>query len=181
MAIVLAELEDLISSSRDEVAVYDSSFTQVFPKARILKGSVNRPKRVMRHPLENGATTVDHVIIDPIEIELSMLLTSKNYQDTYNQIVGYFIDSTLLIVQTRASTYFNQVISAMPHVEDTRQYNTITIAVKFTQVQFAATESTTVPANPSNSSTVDRGAQQPQNVSASKQSSYLLYLGRLII
>jgi hypothetical protein len=175
MGIPVAAIESLISSSsssRDAVAVYDDGFMQVFPEAKITKATVNRPKRVMRHPLENGTSTVDHVVIDPIQIELSMWLNSVDYQDTYNQIVGFFINSTELKVQTRAAIYENQIISGMPHVEDTQRYDSITIGVKFTQVQFASNQSTTVPANAANSSTVDRGNQQPKEVTAANQQSF---------
>lgn len=150
--------------SVDAVAVYDQAFNQVFPKARALKATIKEEAKVMEHPVETGATITDHRIILPVEIELSMIVFSSDYQDTYNNIKQYYLNSTLLIVQTRTSTYVNQLISGIPHEEDPAQYDVLTIAIKLKEVQFVTSQSTVVPKNPANNRTVDRGNIQPKTV-----------------
>jgi hypothetical protein len=171
MSAVLSPIINLINITQDAVAVYDQGFNQVFPKARALKATIKPDKKAMEHPLENGATTTDHVVILPVEIELSMMLVKEDYRDTYNNIIQYYTNSTLLIVQTKASTYFNQFIVSPPHEEATDQFNQIAIAIKLKEVLFFTSQNKVVPVNPSNNSTVNRGNIQPQNVPAQKGSS----------
>jgi hypothetical protein len=128
----------------DQVAIFDDDFIQLFPGARAIKAIVKEQSKVMEHPLEDGATITDHRVILPIEIELSFILKPEDYQDTYNQIKQYYLDATLLNVQTKSGVYQNQLIQAMP--------------------LFALTEFEYSAADPLQSSTVNRGAQQGTTV-----------------
>jgi hypothetical protein len=82
----------------------------------------------------------------------------------------------LLIVQTKASLYANQLISSIPHEEDPANYNELVIAIKLKEVQFYTSQSSTVtpvnPTNPSNGDTVNRGNQQPQTPSQGQSFAY---------
>lgn len=144
----------------DQVAVFDQDFNQVFPRARTIKAVVKEEAKVMEHPLESGATIVDHRIILPVEIELSMILQAADYQDTYRVIKQYYLNSTLLIVQTKSSVYYNQLIAAMPHEENPDQYDAITLALTMKEAQFAQTKINYSPKNPKQASEINRGAQQ---------------------
>jgi len=143
----------------DYVAVFNQDFDQVFPRARAIKATVKEEAKVMEHPVESGAIISDHRIILPVEIELSLILASIDYQDTYRVIRQYYLNATLLVVQTRAGVYENQLISSMPHEEDPDLYNAITVALKLKQVQFVTAKYGVVPKKASNSSTVKRGVQ----------------------
>ena len=144
----------------DQVAVFTQDFTQVFRNARALKAVVKENAKVMEHPVETGATIVDHRIILPVEIDLSMILSKSDYQNVYNQIKEYYLNSTLLVVQTRSGVYTNQLIQSMPHEEDPSQYNVLTLALSLKQVQFVTAQYGTTPMNPSNTNTTARGTQQ---------------------
>lgn len=150
----------LLTTPYDKVAVFDQDFNQVFPDARSIKAVVKEEAKVMQHPLETGATTTDHRIILPVEIELSVVLQSPNYQDTYNQIRQLYLNATLLIVQTRSGIYYNQLISSMPHEENPDMYDALTVALTLTETQFATTTYDFSPKNVNQSSTIDRGNQQ---------------------
>lgn len=180
MSAIISGITSLINFTQDQVAVYDQGFNQVFPKARSIKATVKPDKKPMEHPLENGATTTDHVIILPVEIELSMILLSQDYRDTYNNILQYYSNSTLLIVQTKASTYFNQFIVSIPHEEDPAQYSQITIAIKLKEVLFFTSQNQVIPINPSNNSTNNRGNIQPQTVPQNSSDTYLDKIGKFI-
>lgn len=157
----------LPSFAIDYVAVFTQDFTQVFPRARILKATVKEQAKVMEHPVETGAIITDHRIILPVEIELSLILQSADYADTYKTIRQYYLNATLLVVQTRSGIYDNQLIASMPHEEDPTQYDALTIALSLKQVLFVKATYGKAK-NPKNSSTVNRGTQQPTTPSAAK-------------
>jgi hypothetical protein len=154
-------LETLLPTAAfDQVQVLDQDFNQVFPLARAIKAVVKEEARVMEHPLESGATITDHRVILPVEIELSFILPPGSYQDTYRQIRQFYLNATLLIVQTKSGAYYNQLIASMPHEENPDQYNALTLALTLKEAQFAVTAIDYSPKNPKQSSEVNRGAQQ---------------------
>lgn len=173
-----AEIANLATSvlssflGQDTVAVFTQDFTQIFRNARAIKAVVKEQAKVMEHPVESGAIITDHRIILPTEVELSLILTPATYRETYDQINQYYLEGTLLIVQTRSGIYVNQLIHSMPHEEDTNLFNTITLALGLKEVQFVTAKYTTTPRNPKNTNTKQRGAQQP-TAATGPQSSIL--------
>jgi len=154
--------------SQTPVAVYTQDFVQVFPLAHVIQVSVREVSKVMEHPLETGATIIDHKITLPVEIDLSLVLDSSDFENTYNLIKQLYLNATLLTVQTKASTYYNQLITSLPHEETTAIFDTITIALKLRQALFItpvvqtpttnpAVPGPVSPANPTQASTVRRG------------------------
>lgn len=148
----------------DSVAVFTQDFTQLFKSARPIKAVIKEQAKVMEHPVENGATITDHRIILPIEIELSLILASEDYQSVYNNIKQYYLNATLLTIQTRSGIYQNQLIASMPHEEDPSQYNVLTIALSLKEVIFVSAQYTTLPKNKGDNSTVKTGEQQGKPV-----------------
>lgn len=157
-------LDVLIPSffARDVVAVYTQDFNQVFAQARPLKVVVKEEAKVMEHPVENGTIITDHRIILPVEIELSMLIRNADYPDVYQAIRQFYLNATLLVVQTKVGIYDNQMIASMPHEEDPEHFDTITLALKFKQVQFVTPVYGVVPKRPAHSNTSALGVQQPK-------------------
>jgi hypothetical protein len=143
------------------VAIYDQNFNQLFPLAYVIQANVTEASKSMEHPLETGASIIDHRIILPIEIDLSLILNPIAYQNTYQQIKQLYLSGELLTVQTRADTYSNQIIVSMPHEENTEQFNTIIIALKLRQALFVtAVTQTLQPKEPTVEPTVSRGQVQ---------------------
>lgn len=154
-------LDTLITGfATDTVAVFTQDFTQVFAHARPIKATVKPEARLMEHPAENGIVLIDHRVLLPIEIELSLVLARADYPDTYKTIVSYYNNATLLVVQTRSAVYQNQLIAALPHEEDPEQYDVLTVALKLKQVQFVNARFGVVPKSAVNTTTVQRGTQQ---------------------
>jgi hypothetical protein len=153
------------TQSADVVAIYDQNFNQLFELARPLKATIKEDSKVMEHPLETGATVVDHSVILPVEIELSIIPTRGEYRDVYQRIRQSFYNRELLTVQTKTGLYQNQLIQSMPHEEEAELFDTITLALKLREAQFVEAQFNKLPPravrNPSNSSTVDKGQQQP--------------------
>jgi len=166
MAIVQNIVNTILPSfAFDYVAVLTQDYKQVFKDARPLKAIVKEEAKLMEHPVETGITIVDHRIILPIEIEISLILPSADYKNTYNQIRELYLNATLLIVQTRSGVYLNQLIQSMPHEEDPSMYDVFSIALSCKQVQFVTASFSNTPAKSSNTNTADRGTQQSKTVS----------------
>src|ERR1700728_97742 len=112
------------------VFVTNQAGTEVFARAKSIKVEVNPNSRPMEHPLESGAIITDHRILMPVEIEMTMVLSSADYKDVYKEIAGYYTQGTLLIVQCRAGTFTNQLIQSIPHQEDAEQFDAISLSLK---------------------------------------------------
>jgi hypothetical protein len=151
----------------DVVGVYDNdTFDQLFKTARPMKANIQRTRKVMEHPIETGAIVQDFAITLPVEIELSMMLTSDDYPTVYASIVDYFINGTLVAIQTKADVFPNMIIQAMPHEETPDVFDAIPLALKLKHVsqvlvQYQALAPQQVAA-PADQSTVNVGTQQPQ-------------------
>lgn len=145
----------------DTVLVTDSNGNRVFPLAKAMKVEVRPYLEPMENPLEFGATITDHVIYKPIEIEIAMILQSRDYKDTYKEIVHYFRNAISLIIQCRAGNFTNQIIQALPHQEDAEHMDALLVALRFKETLIAATTNPTA-INSGVSSyqpSVDRGTQ----------------------
>lgn len=153
------------NAASDVVGVFDQNFNQVFPTARPMKAQINESARAMEHPVETGTVITDHIIFEPNEIELSMVLPRGDYRSVYQQIEQIYKAAQVLSVQTRAATYNNMFIYRMPHIEDTEVYDALVIIVRFRQILIVQTTTQTLPAaavkNPTDQSTINNGLQQP--------------------
>lgn len=163
----------LPSFAYDQVAIFTQSYQQLFRNARAIKATVKEESKLMEHPVETGATIVDHRIIMPVEIELALVLTASDYKNTYHQIRDYYYNGTLLLVQTRSGIYGNQMIQSIPHEEDPTQYDVLTMILNTKQVIFVSAQFTTSPKNAANSNTVDRGTQQGAAANAGQVGSII--------
>lgn len=158
----------------DYVAVFDQNFNQLFRNARAIKAVVKETAKVMEHPIETGAIITDHRIILPVEIDLSLILASEDYQNVYQSIKQFYLNSTLLIVQTRSGIYQNQLISGLPHEEDPEKFNALTIALSLKEVIIVSAQFNITPKKPTNSNTVNRGTQQGTPVKQSFASDKII-------
>lgn len=131
--------------AQDVVGVYDSNFFQMFPDARPIKVSLKEAAKLMKHPVESGATITDHRIILPIGISMSMVLTPETYVDTYMQVKAALLSSVVLCVQTNTGYYKNMVVAAMPHEENPAHFDTITMNISLVEVQFVQAQTSQLP------------------------------------
>lgn len=164
-----------MSSARDVVGVYDSSFRQLFPNARTIRALVGEKAKAMEHPLESGATMTDHIVFLPTEIELSFILDPEGFQDTYQQIKAAWQSATLVSVQTKTDTYPDMLILEPPHDEVPEMFDTVAIAVKLRQAILVAAQYAQLPKSQvkkkSNSSTVKTGQKTGGATSGAQNSA----------
>lgn len=152
----------------DVVGIYDNdTFDQLFQTARPAKANITRDAKIMEHPIETGSIRQDFMIIQPVTIELSLMLLGNEYQPVYQQIKQYFMTGTPVSIQTKADVFPDMVIQAMPHEETPDMFDAIPLAVRLREVQqftvqYQALTSTQV-SQPADQSTVDAGQQQPKS------------------
>lgn len=169
----------LPSFAVDSVAVFTQDFTQIFRAARSIKAVIKEQSKVMQHPVESGIVITDHRIILPLEIDLSLILNSFDYQNVYETIKGYYLQGTLIVVQTRSGVYQNLLIEKMPHEEDPMMYDVLTLALGLKEVIFTTAQYGVVPKNPKNSTNVSRGTQQGTTATPSQSIAQDLIYGKI--
>lgn len=165
---------DVPTGAQDVIAVLNSDFEQVFEKARAVKATIMRASKAMEHPLETGATVTDHRIVLPVNIELSMLLTSEDYRAVYQQVRDLFVKGELLTVQTRVDSFPSMLIEKMPHDETPEMFDGVALALSLKEAQFVQPQFSTVKVEkPKNSATVKQGQKQPTELPPARKSSVL--------
>ena len=152
------------TDTADVVAIIEADTgLQLFEGARPLKATISESAKLLTHPLEDGSNIVDHRIILPIGISLSLVLNAETYRSTYADIRQSFRESTRLTIQTKTDIYQNMYMQDIPHEEDPRLFDTITLIITLIESQLARTQIQLLPLtsviNPVDSSTSDRGEQ----------------------
>lgn len=153
------------AASQDVVGVFEG-YSQVFRDARPMKVSVSKGANLMEHPLEDSCTITDHMVMQPVEVSLSLTLTPDTCRETYREISDIFMQGKVLTVQTRVSSYPNMLIQSLPHDETPEMFDAVTMSLKLREVTLIRTEFTTAynAKKTSQSKTVDRGEVQPVDV-----------------
>lgn len=196
-------IQALISKySQDVIAIFSQGSSgeplkQLIPEVNIMKASINTNATVFRHPLADGSTIVDHRILEPVEIELILILSTTrkpftssyidslfpnqdNLRNTYNTLLEYYNNSYLIGIQTRTSYYSNMILSAIPHQENVDVYNGAILSLKAQETKFALpTVNIFVPLDPNDQSTIDRGEQQSISTTENQQSAASAILDNL--
>lgn len=159
-------------AATDVVGIFDSSFRQRFVNARPVNASIKEISKFMEHPLEDGGTIVDHKIIEPVEIEFSLVLKPKDYHNTYQQLRRAWLGKELFSVQTRTGTYNNMAFVSIPHDETVDMFGTVAVALSMREVRYVKATFETLPAgstkDPKDVDTKNRG-NQPSSASAPAQ------------
>lgn len=163
----------------DVVGIYDSNtFQQLFNTARPMRANISRTAKIMEHPIETGSIRQDYMIVLPVEIELSLLLSSDGeYQRVYQAIKHAFTLGQTMSIQTKADVFGDMMIQAMPHEEDPSMFDAIPLAIKLREVQqftvqYQALTATQV-SQPADQSTVNSGTQQPKQSALYQIANYL--------
>lgn len=169
-------------SAQDVTGVFDANLNQVFPGARPMRALVRDVASFPKQPLESGASVSDNRIFEPIEIELSMILTPETVEDIYQQMRTAYQSTTALSVQTLVQTYPDMYIQGLPFDATPAVFDTISVSLKLRQIQFVEAQYAALPASrvakPGNSSTVHTGQRTPQAATPAQTSvAYGLFHG----
>jgi hypothetical protein len=154
------DLLAMAGSNVDIVGIYNDT-SQVYVEARPLKASIRETSKVMEHPVETGVMLSDHHIINPVEIELPLIVPAIYYAAIYQQIKTDFLAATQLTVKTAVNVYGSMIIADMPHEESPEHFNAIILGLRLKQVLFEVPGSTQpLPANYSPAAAADQNTVQ---------------------
>lgn len=161
------------TSAADRVFIMESDgISQCFPYARPLNLKVNDQARMPQHTLEDGSTITDHLVIDPISIEIQMIFI-KDFRDTHAEMRAAYEEGRLLTIQTKTHTYPNMVITALPHEETTDYWDVIAVSLKLEEARFVSPEQRSLSqsdvGNTSDTSTIKRGSLQSMSTGSHAQ------------
>lgn len=162
----------LLASTRavDVVAITGAGFAPLFSSARPLVATVHETAALMEHPLETGALIADHIVFDPIEIDLPCIIVGElEYRNTYALIKAAFRAGTILTIVTRTGSYPNMVLYEMPHEETPASFDAVGMTLRFREANFVIPKTGLSQAQTKDakqSSTVNRGAQQTSAANA---------------
>lgn len=149
--------------NQDVLGIFDANFRQVFASAHALKATITPTAKTPAHPLENGETVVDHVIFDPVLIEIAAVLDPDDYRDVYGRLARAFANAQTFNIQTRVQVYPNMLLQALPHEEKPEMVDTVSMVLKFSEVRFVTPSYAPLPAkkvaNKTKASTTNRGQQ----------------------
>ncbi|MFN6885537.1 phage baseplate protein, partial [Proteus mirabilis] len=88
-----------------EVRIFDlASFTTLFDSVNPTQVTIDDSHQAITFTVENGESRSDHVVINPISISISLLLTG-DIANAYATIKQLYDENTLVGIQTRVSTY----------------------------------------------------------------------------
>lgn len=151
------------TKKKDLVQILDDQFYKIFPEAQITEvRRVEENIDIFDHTIEDGSIISDYKIINPIGIDLLVILNSQYYRDVLFAMKQYMIRAIVVNVQTKTDVYTNQIIKNISHTEAPEMYNAVAMILSLRQVQNVKAEYSVNPARPANTSTVNRGQQQPK-------------------
>jgi hypothetical protein len=130
----------------DVVRITDEAGNQLFTQARAMRAAVNRSSSLCEHPLETGNTIADYKVIKPNISQLTMFIPADAYGSVYKEIEQAYTDSASLIVQTRASSFANMVITDMPHDEAPDLGDSVAVSLTLKEVVWFTSSVETMPA-----------------------------------
>lgn len=164
------------SRALDVVAILGPGFAPIFPAFRPLIASVAESAVLMEHPLETGALIADHIVFDPMEVELPGIIRGElEYRSTYALLRSTFQAGTLLTVVTRTGSYPNMVIYEIPHEERPQSFDAVEMSIRLRHANFVKPQSTSMSQaqvkDAKQSSTVAKGAQQTTTTNAAKSTA----------
>ncbi len=142
------------------VSVFTQTGEPAFPYAEIMSVIVKPESEVPEHPVETGAARTDFIIYKLVELEMTVILRPEYYQSTYENIKKLFYSGELLNIQTKVDYYKEFILSSIPHDETPEYFDTIAMVVKFKEFKQVTTVVQIASANPSNSTSINRGAVQ---------------------
>jgi hypothetical protein len=149
------------------IAIYvQDSNAEALVNAKVFEGSATVDKKLMEHPKENGTVITDHVIDDPSQVNIQLLIEDDD-ATTINELMDYYRNSTLLTVKIKNEVFSNLIINSKPLSADSGHYDSTIYNLSFKEVQEAITQYVKMPQNQvknaTNAGRVKTGQKQPQS------------------
>lgn len=154
--------------------------TEAFQNVTYIDGSVTDDLKVMEHPLEDGATIVDHVIDDAKSATVKLIIADDDIS-SLNEILEYYRNRTQLTLKLKNEIFTKFIISSKPVKGDPQYYDKTVYDLSLKEAIRAQTQyvKMSVPqvVQAKNASTVKTGQKQGQIQTQKKVSPSILRQG----
>lgn len=153
----------------------DESMEPVLESFAPMRIDVMDEKKATRFQVESGSVRSDHVIENPVEIMVDIILTDDDAQSQFDELTRYYSENKLVSVQCNFGTYTSMLIESIPHVEQSAIYKGAALPVRLVEwrevePEYGALKQEQV-ANPEHTSTADRGKQPSRNSGTDTESA----------
>lgn len=170
---------EVYESAQDLVALLDAqTLLPLVEVASPMRVTVREVARLTKFPVEDGTSRTDHRVIEPIEIELPLLLADSDVRDQFEQLRAAYLEARLLIMQTKVRSYDNLVIAEMPRDETVEQGDSVPVVVRLVEIRTVTAVYGPIPASATTGTngkteqqdTKNKGEQQTSTTDAATQS-----------
>jgi len=121
------------------ISIYDKNQNQkILTNLRFLDGSGQIDKKLMEHPKEDGTLITDHIVNDPTQIILQVLISDDD-SSSLNIIQDLYEKSTPVIIKLKNELHDNLVMVSKPLKVDVDHFNNTVYNLTFKEVQEAVT------------------------------------------
>lgn len=144
----------------------DQTLSPLWDSQHPMKVSVQESKRVTKFTVEDGTVRNDHIVDDPVEIEIQFVIADE-LQSRFSELQQTFNDRRLVTIQTKSAVYPSMVVQGLPQEQDNDRADAITVNVRFSQWREIAPEFGTLTMQDvdraEQSDTVNRGTQSTRS------------------
>lgn len=142
----------------------------------IMHVSVTETSKATRYAVEDGTSRNDHVIQNPTEISISMVLAGEVAR-LFQLLKQTYLERKLVTVQTKTDVYTNMLVEEIPHEQDAGMTDGVTVDVRLVEWREVKPEygelTAAKVAQPRQSDTVKRGSQATSEAPPEKRKSVL--------
>lgn len=150
-------------NSVDVVGVYTEDLRAMFQDAHHMAAKIIEDSQMMEQPMEDGSVITDHRIINPVEVQLTVVLAPANYRNAYQQIQAEFIKGTSFSVKTRVTVHERMILKAIPREETSETPDMVAMVLQFREVTYQKAQFQALPPSAvkkkKDASTAKRGEQ----------------------
>ena len=154
----------------------NDTLQELWTGSDIMRVSVNESSKATRYAVEDGTSRNDHVIQNPTEIAISMVLAGEVAR-LFQLLKQTYLERKLVTIQTKTDVYANMLVEEIPHEQDAGMTDGVTVDVRFVEWREVVPEYGELTmnrvANPNQSDTVKRGSQATSEASPEKRQSVL--------
>lgn len=157
----------------------NDSLEHIWPGAEVMSLSVTQTATATKFAVEDGTTRSDHVVQNPIEISITILLVDDISQ-AFEEILDTYESNSLVTIQTRTAVYTDLLVVAIPQNQKSDALDAAEISVKLAQWREVVPEygalSPKKVAKKKQASTINNGTQATTEPPPEKKESLLFSL-----
>ena len=121
------------------IAIYEQDKNQqILTGLQFLDGSAQIDKKLMEHPKEDGTLITDHIVNEPTQVSLQVLVADDD-AISLNELKDLYKNSTPVIIKLKNELHTNLVMSGKPMKADSSHYNYTVYDLSFKEIQEAVT------------------------------------------